>query len=152
MANLANILLILDQLSEEELNKLETLLVNRKRTDDCLELDLYSRLNSYLNGALAPFYVFKRRAYYDQWQQSVCQVRKVFESMGVPKSGINYLKMVNITLFSIVSYQDKLSIPLGVKTVSQSLRKIDQILDDQFPGYLHSGLFYSLVKGTSKWH
>jgi len=148
MSSMASILLLLPKLNQTEIIALEKALSTFKRQGDnvWLEADLYDRFNLKLKSALPPFGIFKKTTGYAKWASGIVSVKQLLVSLKVGTSGVSYLKMLDMLVFSTLTYLDKLEIPVGIKTISQVFERIEQVIDDQFPGYLESGLLYLMIK------
>lgn len=87
-------------------------------------------------------YVLKRTAWWPRW---VNQAKIFWDFVSEVMPEVRRRDQIAIIFFqAIEANMKRKKIPMGLKTFGQAMERIDQISDEEFPGYRQSNLFRHL--------
>lgn len=152
---------LLPSLSPAELSQVRALLdllgkssakrsVNGSATEESLDFLFYKELASALLDVglkLPPIPVLKRGKLYRPFKEGKEIVEDFLDSAAKPGrlTRIQRIKVYRLVFKLLIDWMKSRSIPISLNTVMLNLNRIPQLLMQEFPGYIETGLFLKLI-------
>ena len=115
-----------------------------------LERDVYESICDALKlegvSSLPPFTVFARTNTFASFRRGVILFLEYIEQYCKPKKRLERMKIIHVFLRMLVRRLRRDGVPLSSKTMASALLRVENIVEDQFPGYRESGLLPILLK------
>lgn len=153
---------LLPSLSPSELSQIKALLdllgassagrkANGSATEDSLDQMFYEELGLALlefGIKVPPYVVLKRGRNYKSYKKGKETLEDFLEKAAKPGrlTRIQRKKLYRISFKMLVNWLRDRNIPVSVNSVSLNLEKVPQLLMQDFPGYIETGLFMKLVE------
>lgn len=161
-SNLTKVKTLLPQLAPNELMQVRDLVsalcntaVKRSKdgsaTEESLEFLFYREFAEALleeSIKLPPQSLFKKSRTYPKYREAREAIEDFVENVTKPKkvTRIQRAKLYGLLMKIVVKFIKSKSIPLSAHTLALNLERGPQLLREDFPGYIESGLFMKLVE------
>jgi hypothetical protein len=103
-----------------------------------------------LNGNI-PFATLKDSRYYSSWCKGLVVVNQFIDQQfkGYITGRAVRIGATRILVQILLADLKRLGVPPSLGTIARNLHRVPQAFDNQFPGYINSGLAYLVVKAIS---
>lgn len=91
-----------------------------------------------------------RNALYTQFQSRCLATTIYVDRFFQPKNRLERLKAFRLLTRVLLRFLENARVPITLKTVVQNLDKIPRLVDDEFPGYLESGVLPMLLQRQAR--
>lgn len=137
---LSEIIKQLPRLSQQELKTLR-LAINElsTRKDDEGESFLYTALLK-VTGSRTPYAIFMKTSGYQHWKRHLPDIERFIATNFPLANRITGLALATFTLQALCQDLKGRNVPISMGSVAKNLGRFADVFEDQFPGYLSSGL------------
>ena len=149
----SDVLMALKEMSLTDLRKVSAqaafLLTKEQLNVSPLERDVYESICDTLKFegiAPPPFGTFARTNAFSSFRGGVVCFLQYIGQHCAPKMRVERQKVIYVFVRMLARRLRRDGIPLSAKTMSSTLSRIENIVEDQFPGYRESGLLSVLLK------
>lgn len=142
----------LPDLSREQLQDLAirigTLLTPEERTDEGEVYTVIADVLRYSGIRLPPFGVIRKHAQFKRFREGAETLQAFLHRYTPGLRKVERFKALQVLTRVVVRRLHRDNVPVGVLTLSDAFKRIGAIIDDQFPGYVESGLLVTIVRGV----
>lgn len=151
------ILPALAKMNEEELKQIHlraSLLLSKyggsDSVDEQLVFEYVHKVITSTGASLPPFQVFARMPMYVTYKKSIKVFLQFVDEHFKAKKQIDRREIISVLMAMIRRRLERDGIPVATKTVAEALARIGEIVADEFPGYLESGLLPGVLSRRRK--
>jgi hypothetical protein len=109
------------------------------RKDDEGESYLYSALLK-ATGSRTPYSLFMKTTAYPHWRRHLPDIERFIATNFPSANRITGLALATFTLQALCQDLKRRNVPISMGSVAKNLGRFADVFEDQFPGYLSSGL------------
>ena len=98
-----------------------------------------------------PYSALKRSRQYPRFHRGAKGLLQFVDNHFPGIKRVEQQKVLNVLVGACTRYLENHNIPIGYYTLGDCMGRINQVIDDQFPGYMEAGLITVIVKGIETW-
>jgi len=150
---LTDILSQLPKLSQEELATVraavEHLLAGSSDAEDPTR-PLYDVVSGAVGRGYLSFQEFSKMAAYKTWRRDAPAVVQFIETAFPQSHKVTKLAIMNYLVSALIDDLKERNVPITLRTITNNISRLPQILDDCFPDYLKGGAAHLIVKAMER--